>query len=76
MAQAKSRGDDWGQCVQTRLANVIDLVAVEARYHDTCRKDFFSQPTEEICKVGRPEDVHTKEASLELCSFLEGNDEC
>ena len=39
--RACERGDALGEAVITRLSNVIDLVAAEARYHEECQLHFF-----------------------------------
>ena len=41
LCRASERGDALGEAMITRLSNVINLVAVEARYHEECRLHFF-----------------------------------
>jgi hypothetical protein len=37
----KKRKDEWGKTVKERIENIIDLVAVDARYHHSCLKAFY-----------------------------------
>lgn len=73
---AKSRNDEWGEIVQARVESTIDLVAAEARYHNSCRKNFFrvSAPNRPI--AGRPENTQQTDAFGKLCDFLNTSDEC
>lgn len=50
---ASKRGDDWGKKIVNRITNVLDLVAVEAKYHGDCHKKFFTLPKQGT-KRGRP----------------------
>lgn len=54
---AKKRNDDWGKKVLDRVQTVIDLVAVEARYHNLCCTNFYKPPSSASGKPGRPENV-------------------
>ena len=71
---ADSRNDDWGRIVSARLGNVIDLVAAEAKYHNSCYTKFYKVPSSR--KRGRPEDDELAAAFGHLFAFLEDNDEC
>lgn len=50
---ARERNDDWGNQVLGRLLTCNDLVAVEAIYHDRCRK-MFTLSLSASAKKGRP----------------------
>lgn len=71
---AKSRNDEWGEIVQARVESTIDLVAAEARYHNSCCKNYFYIPTSN--RPGRPEDSRQTDAFGKLCDFLNSSDEC
>jgi len=38
---ASKRGDDLGKTIVNRITDVLDLVAVEAKYHGDCHKKFL-----------------------------------
>ena len=72
--QCAERNDELGHKVLVRVASVCDLVAAEARYHNSCYKLFFYVHTG--MKRGRPENESISEAFNKLCSYLLSNDEC
>jgi len=39
--QALLRNDKWGEIVKARVESVPDLVAADAKYHQSCSRDFF-----------------------------------
>ena len=49
----KTRDDETGRIVETRLLGVSDLVAAEAKYHVSCRIK-FENPLPEYATPGRP----------------------
>jgi len=74
LSAATRRNDEWGRVVRSRLDTIIDLVAAEAIYHNSCYKDFFYVPTGK--KRGRPEDEELNSAFDRLVQYLQGHDEC
>ena len=69
-----ARDDEWGHMVGARIEGVIDLVAAEAKYHNSCYVKFFKMPSNR--KRGRPEDDDLAAAFDDLFAFLKENDEC
>lgn len=70
----KQRSDEWGNEVDLRIANTIDLVAKQCRYHKDCYKRFMRIAKKEL--PGRPEDSDACSAFKKLCEYIESNDEC
>ncbi|XP_076040412.1 glutamate--cysteine ligase isoform X1 [Oratosquilla oratoria] len=69
------RKDEWGKEVCTRICNVVDLVAAEARYHSACMKKFYQ--TFSGMKCGRPKSSTISEAMSHAFNYLEENrEEC
>lgn len=73
LRQCELRNDNWGNDVRSRICNVLDLVAIRARYHNACYKDFFYKTHENI--IGPPKSK-TEEAFLAMCDSIENSDEC
>jgi hypothetical protein len=74
---AKKRKDEWGKTVKERIENIIDLVAVDARYHHSCLKAFYLQPTTSGQKRGYRPDSNVDEAMGLILSYLKDNaNEC
>ena len=71
---ANERNDDWGRQVAARLNSVIDIVAAEGRYHQSCRTKFKLLPTDR--KRGRPESEVLTNALHKLYEFMTDSDEC
>ena len=68
--------DEWALQVQKRILDCIDFVAVEARYHATCRLCFQGQrsSTDELkAKKKKDRNVNSKqlEAFKKACKWLE-----
>lgn len=72
---AIKRGDDWGKNIVNRITNVLDLVAVEAKYHGDCHKKFFTLPKQGT-KRGRPTSEELNIAMEKIFEILESSDEC
>jgi len=72
---ASKRGDDWGKKIVNRITNVLDLVAVEAKYHGDCHKKFFTLPKQGT-KCGRPTSEELNIAMEKIFEILESSDEC
>ena len=51
---AVERGDSWGETVYVRIQNVGDLVAAEAKYHNSCQIRFHQSLDLEKKNKGRP----------------------
>ena len=69
------RNDEWGKEVCTRICNVVDLVAAEAKYHSGCMKKFYQ--TSSGMKCGRPKTSTAFEAMSHAFNYLEQNrEEC
>ena len=66
------RNDEWGRKV-TRISNVVDLVAAEARYHSTCMKKFYQ--TYPGMERGRPKSDAVIEAMTHAFNYIEENKE-
>ena len=51
----KERGDLWASEIENRLQGCIDLVAAEARYHDSCLTKFMLKrdPKKKITATGQ-----------------------
>jgi hypothetical protein len=62
----------WADEVSCRLRSCIDLVAVEARYHRNCSKNFSHIHTQN--KRGRPLDSAKEDAFNKMCEWLETTD--
>lgn len=69
------RNDDWARKVKSRLLDVIDLVAAEARYHGQCYKNFCKPKTSEH-KLRRPLSAKSADQFNLLTSYLENDNEC
>lgn len=72
---ASKRSDDWGKKIVNRITNVLDLVAVEAKYHGDCHKKFFTLPKQGT-KRGRPASEELNIAMEKIYNILESSDEC
>ena len=70
----EQRSDQWGQKVYSRIANTIDLVAEEGRYHFSCYTSFKNIPKRE--SAGRPEESIALSAFKKLLEYIDSNDEC
>ena len=70
----EQRSDQWGQEVYSHIANTIDLVAEEGRYHFSCYTSFKYIPKRE--SAGRPEESVAFSAFKKLLEYIESNDEC
>jgi hypothetical protein len=66
------RGDKWADEVSCRLRSCIDLVAVEARYHRNCSKNFSHNHVQN--KKCRPLDSAKEDAFNKMCEWLEITD--
>ena len=81
------RSDDWGHLVRSRLLSVVDLPAADALYHHNCYFNFVNkknipsnrdnrdEPDRKRPKIGRKEDTAAKDSFMEICKFLETNDD-
>jgi hypothetical protein len=76
LEQAKARNDKWGKAVAKRVINVVDLVAADAKYHQSCFTDFFRNPIQTGFKRGRPPDEDIQSTMHEIYSCLENSDDC
>ena len=65
---ALKRKDELGKTVFTRLANAVDLVQTDARYHHDCYIDFMKLPSKK--PVGRPVDIRREEAFRNVCQYM------
>lgn len=74
MAKCKDREDDLGREVKSRILNVSDLVAPEARYHKYCYRAFFKDKQTKD-SLGRPVS-ELREAFAKLCGHIENNEDC
>ena len=80
--EANNRQDTWGDEVNVKLSQVIDLVSCEGRYHWHCYQTFqkpgSSRPEKgtAAAKGGSSADAKREEAFEKLCDYLEENDEC
>lgn len=73
---AVDRKDQWGEEVNLRLANVIDLVASDGRYHRSCMKRFFYKPSVTAIP-GRPQLESTIGVIEHISNYMESmEDEC
>jgi hypothetical protein len=66
------RGDKLADEVSCRLRSCIDLVAVEARYHRNCSKNFSHNHVQN--KKCRPLDSAKEDAFNKMCEWLEITD--
>ena len=72
ISQALHRKDDWGNEVLTRLQGCLDLVAVEAIYHNKCATRFKSnKATSKDLSKGRPVAVLKMESFERFCEWIE-----
>ena len=69
------RDDVQGRVVQQHMIN-IDLVAVRARYHEDCRKKFFTSFPATHSSVGRPVSPEIDEAMEKINQTFEDSDDC
>ncbi|PZC75227.1 hypothetical protein B5X24_HaOG206534 [Helicoverpa armigera] len=70
----KDRSDDVSKAVFARINFEYDLIAAEAKYHDSCYK-FFLKPTTGG-KIGRPQDESINSAMEKIFQFIETSDDC
>lgn len=79
-----TRSDLWAANVHARMLSVIDLPAVEARYHQVCSVNFrrgkpipVKYTPEDIgglpTVVGRPVDTDSSDAFVKTCEWLQEN---
>ena len=66
----KNRDDLVAKTIESRLLNVNDLVAVEARYHVSCRTN-FENPLPKFEKKGRPISTQKFAVFEKACEKLE-----
>ncbi|KAF2895460.1 hypothetical protein ILUMI_10710, partial [Ignelater luminosus] len=71
----RKRNDGWSKTVTSRLIGVLDLIAEEAKYHDSCRLKFLKPvPVKE--DVGRPDDPEIAKAIQKICDYIEESNDC
>lgn len=70
----EKRNDELAHIVKTRINNVIDLIAVEARYHKNCYSMFRSMPSSD--KIGGPVNTEKEAHFEELCTYIDNGDDC
>ena len=61
--------NDLAKCIELRLLSINDLVAAEARYHVTCRKNFENPFS--VSAPGRPVEHDKKENFEKACIAVE-----
>lgn len=71
---AEDRKDEWGKTVLNRLQHISDLVAADAKYHNSCMKKFRILPAG-TDKKGRPPATNIEEAMNNIYTYLEENSE-
>ncbi|CAH2237338.1 jg3546 [Pararge aegeria aegeria] len=71
---AKDRSDDVSKAVFARINFQYDLVAADAKYHDSCYKSFLRPNTGG--KIGRPQSEAINSAMEEIFNFIESSDDC
>ena len=71
---AWSRSDEEAKKVTAHIEYEFDLVAAEAKYHNTCYNSFLRQTNG--CKIGRPQDESTNVAMEEIFKNIENSDDC
>lgn len=69
------RKDDWAKRVGSRVNSVLCLPAVEAKYHQSCYRDFL-HCIPGTSERGRPNKPEQSAAFLRLCERIEAHDEC
>lgn len=62
------------KAVFARINFQYDLVAADARYHDSCYKSFVRTNTGG--KIGRPQSETINSAMEEIFNFIESSDDC
>jgi len=72
----EQRNDEWALQVLGRLQNCCDLIAVEARYHQSCLPAFYNgrscpNSSNVASNTGRPVCVQKLETFELLCSWIE-----
>ena len=87
LAICQERADSWANAVQGRLLHVHDLPAADAVYHRVCSTNFRtkkqlpaihvhdSDKVSKRVKLGRPQEKERAEAFVQVCNFLEENDD-
>ena len=65
-----NQDEDWAVTVKARISNCIDLVEVEAKYHQNCRVRFSTMKNLNAEQVGRPKDNDKKTAFELACIWL------
>ena len=86
LAICQERGDSWANAVQGRLLHVHDLCAADAVYHRACSTNFrtmkqlpaiheqeLDRATKKV-KLGRPLEKERAKAFVDVCKYLEKND--
>lgn len=71
---AKDRSDDVSKAVFARINFQYDLVAADAKYHDSCYKSFLRPNTGG--KIGRPQSEVINSAMEEIFNYIESSDDC
>ncbi|CAG4987924.1 unnamed protein product [Colias eurytheme] len=71
---AKDRSDDLSKAVVDRINFEYDLVAADAKYHDSCYKSFVRPNAGG--KIGRPQNEDVNAAMEKIYEFLENSNDC
>lgn len=71
--KAEERGDDFGEVVKTRILLQYDLIAVKAKYHAVCFTNFSNKSSSPLQEPRQ--DNQVSEAMLEICYYIENNND-
>ena len=79
LAVCSKRNDQLAKDVKERVINCVDLVQVEARYHDSCRSKFrvgtVNEKNDEETHRGRPLDEQKALWFEQICDWMESEAE-
>lgn len=64
------RDDEWAEEVRRRIIPCIDLIQANAKYHETCRKNFTGKAKPGMAK-GRPQNMDKQNYFETICDWLE-----
>ena len=82
LTKCSNRRDNWSECVQARLLGTLDIIAVNARYHNVCLANFKTgrnipgfattdHNESKKFKGGRQIDEEANSAFLTVAKYLE-----
>ncbi len=76
LQKCEARKDVQGHMLEKHLANILDLVAEEATYHEDCRKKFITSLPAVHSSSGRPVSSDLDETMAKIYEIMPESEDC